>query len=111
MKWLSESDTKEFVVNSLVRVASGKGYILEGEDDKAFLWNSDKLLKHLLTALAAWVDTGEGKGLKVVRDTKEKRGFVVVPVEVKGKTIPCKWRLLDNGYTSGEVVEDTNPFL
>lgn len=111
MKWLSETETQEFVVNRMVRVQSGKGYILEGEEDKAFIWNSDKLLKHLLTALASWIDTGEGKGLKVVRDTKEKRGFQVVPVLVKGKPVPCKWNMLDNGYSCGEEVEDVNPFL
>lgn len=111
MKWLSETDTLSFVVNSVVRTNSGKGYILEGEQDKAFLWNSDKLLQQLLTAIASWVDTGTGKGLEVVRDTTVKRGFVIVTLKSKGNEIPCLWRHTDNGYTTGKEEPEENPFL
>lgn len=111
MKWLSESETTEFVVNRIIRTNSGKGFILEGEEDKAFLWNSDNVLKQLLVALAAWCDTGEGKGLKVVRNTAQKRGFDVVPVLIKGKPVATNWKHIQTGYSCCQEVEETNPFL
>lgn len=111
MKWLSETETQEFVVNRIIRTNSGKGFILEGEEDKAFLWNSDDILKKLLVALASWCDTGEGKGLKVVRDTSQKRGFRVEPLLIKNKPVITNWKHIQTGYSCCDEVEDVNPFL
>jgi hypothetical protein len=115
MVWLNDQEKTETLVVSITRVASSKGFVLNGVDFDCFLWNSDELLQQLLIALSAWSDTGCGKVLEIVSDKSLKRGFICRPLlDPKGKPLAEHWRITDRGFTTTEVeVEktDVNPFL
>jgi hypothetical protein len=114
MVWLSEQQETETILTEVKRANSGKGYILEGEKFDCFIWNSDKILQHLLAAAVAWCDLGQGKQLKIVANKAEKRGFVIEPVKTKGKEVLVAYKLTDRGFTTkaGEVAEEeANPFF
>lgn len=113
MTWMNEQDLEFTPVTSVRKAKSGKGWIVSGKDFDVFIWSSDKLLQQLLVALASWIDTGEGKQLEIKKETKEKRGFIVVPAMAGKKPVIARYRLLENGYEvlpEGELNE-SNPFL
>ena len=114
MAWLNESNETKGLAHTFKRASSGKGWIIETEKFDCFIWNSDKLLQQLLTALATWVDSGQGKSLMVTKDTKQKRGYVVEPVLDKNKKpVVERWFLTQNGYSCTEesAEAEINPFL
>lgn len=114
MVWLNNQDKTETIVESIKPNSKNSGWILQGQDFDCFAWNSDKLLSHLVTAIEAWIESGnEGKQLKIIADTKEKRGFTVVLNEIKGKAVPCRWYRLPSGYTTAnpDFLDEPNPFL
>lgn len=115
MPYLNEVETDSFIVEEVRRSPKGKGYLLIGQEITAFLWNNDIKLKHLLTALATWVDVGEGKMLEV-RNLPDSPKFDVNVVMEKKKPLPCKWIQIDTGYViadkaTGVNSEEENPFL
>lgn len=113
MVWINDQELTVTPVTGFRKATSGKGWIVQGSDFDCFLWSSDKLLKQLLVALATWVDSGQGKVLEITKDSKEKRGFTILPAIQKKQPIPCQYRLTEVGYeviTDGDT-EETNPFL
>lgn len=113
MPWLNESEELEFEVLAVKRNSKGTGWVLEGEKLAAFAYNSNTELRHLLVALASWVDSGQGKAIKVHKEPKVKCGFVIKPMLSKGKPVAQQWRLTETGYAV--VIEglepESNPFL
>ena len=113
MPYLNETDKLKGDVLELKSSPSGKGWILVCNGFDVFLWNSDKRLKHLLTAISVWIDAGVGLQLQITRRSTDDKGFEIEK-KVKGKElIPVQWRHSQFGYTCREleVEEDTNPFL
>lgn len=113
MTWLNEVDATQGTVIELRRTASDKGYVICCDNFDCFIWNNDKLLIHLLVAISAWSDAKEGKVLQVVRSTKEKRGFNVEPILLKGKPVSIAWNVTPTGFTTKELNPDDeiNPFF
>lgn len=113
MPYLSESDKESGTIVEIRRTKSGKGYLLDCVDFVCFVWNSDPVLKPLLIALSAWSDAQEGKVLEVVKDTKEKRGFRVQPLTLKGKPCFTSWRISPDGFSTKPLnsEEELNPFF
>ena len=113
MPYLNETDKLKGDVLELKSSPSGKGWIVVCEEFDCFLWNNDKRLKHLLTAISVWIDAGVGVQLQVTRRSTDDKGFEIGK-KLKGKDIiPVQWRHIQNGYTCRqlEVEEDINPFL
>jgi hypothetical protein len=113
MPYLNETDKLKGDVLELKSSPSGKGWILVCDCFDCFLWNSDKRLKPLLSAIAVWIDSGVGLQLQVTRRSTDDKGFEIVK-KLKGKeTIPVQWKHSAYGYTCKdlEVEPDTNPFL
>lgn len=113
MVWLSEQEKDKTVLVELKKSPKGNGYILKGADFDAFLFNNNPVLKHLLAAGAVWCDAGTGKELNIVRNTKVKHGFDLVPTQSKGKDVLTTYKLTETGFTTQENPEDyeSNPFL
>ena len=113
MPWLNETDALEFEVLAVKRNSKNTGWVLEGLEIAAFAYNSNPELKHLLTALASWVDTGQGKALLVQKEPKAKCGFAIRLMMQKNKPVNQQWRLTENGYAVviDGVEPDSNPFL
>ena len=113
MPYLNETDKLKGDVLELKSSPSGKGWIVVCDGFDCFLWSNDKRLKHLLTAIAVWIDGGVGVQLQVTRRSTDDKTFEISK-KMKGKeAIPVQWRHTQNGYTCRELeVEDTiNPFL
>jgi hypothetical protein len=113
MPYLNETDKLKGDVQELKSSPSGKGWILVCDGFDCFLWSTDKRLKHLLTAIAVWIDGGVGCQLQVTRRSVDDKGFEIGK-KMKGKdSIPVVWRHTQHGYTCREmeVETDTNPFL
>jgi hypothetical protein len=113
MPYLNETEKLRGDLISLKSSPSGKGWILVCEGFDCFLWNSDKRLKHLLTAIAVWIDGGVGIQLQVTRRSVDDRGFEIEK-KLKGKEpIPVHWKHTPTGYSCRELEaeENSNPFL
>lgn len=113
MVWLSEQELNSTVLVEVKKSPRGNGYILKGKDFDAFLFNSVPILKHLLAAGASWCDIGQGKELNIVRNTKVKHGFDLVPTIHKNKEVLTSYRLTESGFTTLEddSAPEYNPFL
>ena len=113
MPYLNECDAKSGTIVEIRRTQSGKGYLIDCVDFVTFMWNNDPLLKPLLIALSAWSDAQQGYVLEVVKDTKEKRGFTMQKLKIKGKEVPIAWRISPDGFTTKELnpEEMSNPFF
>lgn len=113
MPYLNETDKLKGDVLELKASPTGKGWIFVTEHFDCFIWNSDKRLKHLIAAIAVWIDGGVGIQLQITRRSVDDKGFEIER-KLKGKEpIPVQWRHTQNGYTCRPLeVEDTiNPFL
>lgn len=111
---MNEQSETQSIVIELKRNNKGTGWIIIGNKFDCFIWNSDLLLQHLLTAMVGWADSGIGKSLEVVKDSSQKRGFVVKPIlDKKGNAIQEHWRLTANGYSCEPMEDgaDANPFI
>lgn len=113
MPWINEVEVTSFEVLAVKRNSKATGWILEGLEVSAFVYNSNPELKHLLIALASWVDTGSGKAIQVVKDSKLKCGFSIKPLLNKNKPVEQKWNLTGVGYAIqiDGVEPESNPFL
>lgn len=114
MVWMNEQSETKTLIREIKRNPKQTGWIVVGVDFDCFVWNNNPQLKHLLIALASWVDTAEGKSLEVVKDSKQKCGFSMQVVkDKKGTPVKEHWRMTDNGYTCEPIPEgeETNPFL
>lgn len=112
MTWLNEQDKTETNLIGIKVNAKGSGYVLSGDDFDCFAWKKDILIEQLFLAISTWVENGKGFKLKIIADTKEKRGYTVIFVEEKGKRVSIPWYVVDNGFTTNKS-EDvlSNPFL
>lgn len=113
MPYLNETQVLSSEVVEVKSSPKGKGWILVCKDFDAFLWSSSKVLKHLIPALAVWVDSQEGYALEVNRTSVDSKEFTVDVKSVKGKKVKVKWYLTIEGYSTHpkEETSDSNPFL
>lgn len=113
MVWFNETDLEEFEIIELKKQPKGNGWILIGIQCDAFAWNSHPDIKHLIPAMAQWIDSAQGKAIKCVKDKTDPKKFQIVPMLLKGKPIEQKWMFTGNGYKvsiDGEA-QELNPFL
>lgn len=102
-----------FDVIEVKRTKTGKGFLFIGSDCTCFIWNSNKLLKHILVALASWVDTNTGFLIEVVRVGQTEEVTIELVMRKKQK-VEVQWVPTESGYILSDFVmptEDTNPFL
>lgn len=114
MVWMNQQDKTQSTVLSLKPNVKQTGWIVSCEDFDAFMWNSDKLLLKLVTALTLWVKDGNGKALVCKADSSEKRGFVIEVLPLKAKEKPPVWISTGVGFkvqTEEDLDDDSNPFL
>lgn len=105
---------KEFPIEEVVRVQSGKGYLLKTEKFAVFLFKNQKIAKQLTEALDTYVnELGYGWELLVFLPKPNKPDFKIACNDEKQVT----WFTSKNGYTTledlytSQTSEDTNPFL
>lgn len=113
MPYLNETEHLKGDLLELKSSPSGKGWILVCEGFDCFLWSSDKRLKHLLTAIAVWIDGNVGIRLEVTRKSLDDRNFEIGKKLEKKNSIPVIWRHTPTGYSCKDLEEsnDNNPFL
>lgn len=111
-----KNKTQQFLVKEIVRVKSGKGYLVITEDFSCFLWKNQALSKMLMEALEHWVNNPDsGYCLYVFLKDPKKQDFTMA----SDKEQPTTWFASKNGYTTmGEdasLVEENqnggNPFM
>lgn len=65
---------KTFIVNEVIAVSSGKGYLIRTDEFITFIWKKQKLTNQLLEALNFYFEQGTGYTLCAVVDPKVKCG-------------------------------------
>lgn len=119
-EWLEnnpKNKKKEFLITEIIRVKSGKGYLLVTDDFTCFLWKNQALTKLFIEALDFWVNNSNvGYCCYVVLRNPSKQDFTVAADKEQETT----WFNLKNGYTTSEenanLTEERidtggNPFL
>ena len=65
---------KTFVVNEVLAVSSGKGYLIRTDEFITFIWKKQKVTIQLIEALNFYFEQGTGYTLCAVVDPKVKSG-------------------------------------
>lgn len=113
MAWFNQTDLKRTEIKELKHIPAKDGWVLIGFEADVFCWKSNPELQHLLIAMATWIDSGQGKAIEVVADSKAKAGYRIQLIKLKDKPVEAKWMLTGSGYQlaiDGEAME-LNPFL
>lgn len=118
-EWLENhpnNKKQQFLVREVIRVKSGKGYLVTTDDFSCFIWKNQALTKLLIEALEIWVnEPDKGYAVYVYLKNPKKSDFTLGA----DKDEPVTWFNSKNGYTTTEsglaspdsVVEGGNPFL
>lgn len=118
-EWLEQNPKtkqQQFLVREIIKVKSGKGYLIVTDDFNCFIWKNQSLTKFLIEALETWIkDEQHGYAIYVYLKKPGKPDFTLAAD--KDQTI--SWFASKNGFTTTEssaisqegAVVDGNPFL
>lgn len=118
-EWLEQhpkNKKQTFLVKELIKVKSGKGYLVVTDDFTCFIWKNQALTKLLIEALEIWVNEAKhGYAVYVYLKNPNKQDFTLA----SDKDEPVTWFNSKNGFTTTELPPDLatdsetgkNPFL
>lgn len=103
---------KQFVVREIIRVQSGKGFMLRTDYFNCWLWKKSEIAKQLMEALEVYVSSSQGYSLFAVLDNSIKDGFKLAV----DTDYTVRWYSMGNGsysLTQSNItsMESGNPFL
>lgn len=118
-EWLEQNPKnkkQQFLITEVIRVKSGKGYLIVTDDFSCFIWKNQALSKMFVEALEIWVnEQDKGYACYVYLKNPQKQDFTIAA----DKDQEVTWFSSKNGFTTteqdalsqGSVVVDGNPFL
>lgn len=107
---------QQFLVKEIIRVKSGKGYLVVTDEFSCFIWKNQALTKLLMEALEVWTNNPQtGYALYVYLPSPTKNDFTMASDKEEVTT----WFVSKNGYTTLELdaisregdQSGDNPFL
>lgn len=118
-EWLEanpKNKKQQFLITEVIRVKSGKGYLVITDEFSCFIWKNQALSKAFISALEFWTENPDkGYPCYVFLKNPTKQEFTLAADKDQETT----WFVSKNGFTTTEsdansqdsVVEDGNPFL